>query len=150
MLIVRTALVELNFSAAAGQGSFKAFEDQQLMHDCKIIGVEGVSASQLSRSPSNQAMVSQSNCLYTALDLRTPTGTKQIYQIPFGNIITSVNAGIIKEFYGLDISWQTSGVWVFSGGIIAANESICFNFLYVRNKEWKQYLELRAKYGRVF
>lgn len=150
MLIVQSYLVELNFPSAAGQGNFKAFNDQETLHNCKIVGVEGVSASQLSRSPSNNAMVSQANCLYTALSLLTPTGTKQVYQMPFANIVTSLNAGVIKQFYGMDISWQTSGVWCFSSGIINANESICFNFLYVRSKDWKQYLELRAKYDRNY
>ena len=149
MLIVNSALVEVNFSTAPAAGAQVKFNDQQLMHNCKIIGVEGVSASQLTTAPSTAAIATQANCIKTALTLQNKRGVQFVFQLPFGQIITQNNSGIIKEFYGLDLDWQSCLVNIFATGV-TAGQSICYNFYYVRNAMWKDYLKARQMFGRMF
>lgn len=146
--IIKTYLVELNFITAPAALTQVHFIDQPQLREARIIGIEAISANQLLTSPAGKTMVTNSMALDTALTLKV--GTEEIiYQMPYAQFVTQNNGGIIREFNGIVINFQQSGVNCFAA-TIPANYSICYNFWYVNKADWQIYFQLRQKNGRLF
>lgn len=146
--IIKSYLVELNFATAPAAQTRVNFVDQPQLREKRIVGIEAISASQLSFSPTGKNMVTQANCLSTGLTLKEGT-TDIIYQIPFAQMVTQNNGGLVREFFGIVVNFQSSGIDVFSA-TVTANYSICYNFLYVDKENWNEYVQLRKANGRFF
>jgi hypothetical protein len=146
--LIKTFLVELNFLTAPAALTQTNFNDQPQLRDKKIVGIEAIAANQLAHAPSGAAMATNANALNTALTLKIGT-SDDISQMPFAQFITQNNGGIVREFFGIEINFQSSGINCFTTGITAA-QSLCYNFYYVDKTNWNQYLEFRRTYGKIF
>lgn len=141
--IYNSYLVELNFVSAPTAGAPITFKDVPFLGDVFIYGIECITASQMTTSPTSNTMASQANCLRGALTI-VENNTEVLAQIPNGQLITQNNAGVIKEFRPIKINLTKSNVQMFSAGI-AAGESICYNFIYLYPNQVKEYLEFIKK-----
>ena len=134
-------MVEINFQQAPLPGTRTNFLDVPQLRDKYIYGIECITSSQMTVSPTSKTIASKANILPTTLTI-VQAASEIFYQIPNSQLITQDNAGIIKEFRPILIDLQKSYVQVFNAGI-AANESICFNLFYLYSNQLKEYLNLR-------
>ena len=140
--IFNSYLVEINFVSAPTAGQTVNFLDVPQLRDKLIYGVELITASQMTTSPTGKTIATKANSLSGSLTI-VNTGSYQVFQqVPNGNLITQDNAGIIKEFAPTKIDLQKSFVQIFSAGI-GAGESLCYNFIYLKPEQLKDYLSTR-------
>lgn len=140
--IFNSYLVEINFVTAPLAGQTFNFLDVPQLRDKLIYGVECITASQMVTSPTGKVIASQANSLTGALTILNTDSYQVFQQVPNGNLITQENAGIIKEFKPTKIDLQKSNVQIFSAGI-GAGESICYNFIYLKPEQLKDFLSSR-------
>jgi len=140
--IFNSYLVEINFVTAPLAGQTFNFLDVPQLRDKLIYGVELITASQMITSPTGKVIASQANSLTGALTILNTDSYQVFQQVPNGNLITQENAGIIKEFKPTKIDLQKSNVQIFSAGI-GAGESLCYNFIYLKPDQLKDFLASR-------
>mgnify|MGYP003382029760 CR=1 FL=1 len=140
--IFNSYLVEINFPTAPTAGQTVNFLDVPQLRDKLVYAVELVTASQMVTSPTGKVIASQANALTGSLTILNTESYQVFQQVPNGNLITQLNAGIIKEFAPTKIDLQKSNVQIFSAGI-GANESLCYNFIYLKPEQLKEYLASR-------
>lgn len=136
--IFNSYLVEINFQAAPAAGTTIKFQDVPQLHDKLIYGIELVTASQMTTSPTGKVIATQANSLSGALTIVNQSSYQIFQQVPNGNLITQLNAGIVKEFEPTFIDLQKSFVQIFSAGI-GAGESLCYNFIYLKKEQINEY-----------
>ena len=127
-VIEKSYFVELNFASAGASGKRFYFQDIPQLRNVKTCAIEAISANELSQSPNNKTMVSQSNSKYCLLTLAVQD-TELVYQLPLFSLFTSEQGGILKQFKGLNINLVKSYVTTTGLGP-AANESLGFVFYY--------------------
>jgi len=127
-VIEKCYFVELNFASAGASGKRFYFQDIPQLRNVKTCAIEAISANELSQSPNNKTMVSQSNSKYCLLTLAVQD-TELVYQLPLFSLFTSEQGGILKQFKGLNINLVKSYVTTTGLGP-AANESLGFVFYY--------------------
>lgn len=136
--IYNSYLVELNFTTAPGAGAPITFKDVPFLNNVYIYGIECITASQMTTSPTSNPIATQANIIKGSITI-VEGNTEVLFQVPNGQLITQNNAGIIKEFRPIKINLTKSSVQMYAAGI-AAGESICYNFIYLYPHELKQYL----------
>lgn len=140
--IFNSYLVEINFPQAPTAGQTVNFLDVPQLRNKLVYGIECITASQMVTSPQGKVIASQANSLTGSLTIVNTNSYQIFQQVPNGNLITQLNSGIVKEFKPTLIDLQKSFVQIFSAGI-AANESICYNFIYLEPTQLKDYLATR-------
>lgn len=137
--ITRSYLVELYFGTTApGQGANFNFQDYPELRDVYITGVEVVSSIYLSTAPSGKSVVSNSDLPGLVLNLTDVNTNVRVYNYPLYDLQPSNVGGYYRDFVPFKLNLVKSYVTVFQNIGIAANESICFNFLYVRANEFEK------------
>lgn len=137
--ITRSYLVELYFGTTApGQGANFNFQDYPELRDVYVTGVEVVSSTYLSTAPSGKAVVSNSDLPGLVLNLTDQNTNVRVYNYPLYDLQPSNVGGYYRDFVPFKLNLVKSYVTVFQNIGIAANESICFNFLYVRANEFEK------------
>ena len=140
MIVIKNSyLVELAYPSAAAAGSQITFKDAQFLEKVLIVGIEIITADQMSTAPSGNAMASKANAIKGALTIVEGNKDK-LFQLPNGQLITQDNAGIVKEFSPIKLNLSKCSVVMFAAGI-AANESLCFNFYYIYPEDLANYLK---------
>lgn len=140
--IFNSYLVEINFPQAPAAGSTKQFFDVPQLRDKLIYGIELITASQMTTSPTGATIATKANALSGSLTIVNKDSYQVFQQVPNGNLITQDNAGIVKEFAPTFIDLQKSYVQFFASGV-AAGESLCYNFIYINKDQLDAYLKSR-------
>lgn len=135
-------LVEINFPQAPAAGVSKQFLDVPQLRDKFIYGIELITASQMTTSPTGNTIATKANSLTGSLTIVDKNSYQVFQQVPNGNLITQDNAGIVKEFNPTLIDLQKSYVQFFAAGV-GANESLCYNFIYLKPDQVKAFLAQR-------
>lgn len=128
LIINRSYLAEVNFASAPAAGQRFFFGDIPALRTVFTHGIEAISASQLSTSPTGKTVNTQANCATLMLTLAIGD-TEEVYQIPVTSLISTLNGGFIRQFNGKRINLPKSYVTSVTTGI-SANQSILFNFYY--------------------
>jgi len=140
--IFNSYLVEINFPQAPTAGQTQNFIDVPQLRNKLIYGIECITASQMITSPQGKVIASQANALSGSLTILNTDSYQVFQQVPNGNLITQLNSGIVKEFRPTMIDLQKSYVQIFSAGI-GANESLCYNFIYLEPKQLDEFIRTR-------
>ena len=112
----RTTLVEAFIPASTANGSFIAWQKNDLLNDAICMGVIPYSSNQLSRTPKNSPVVTTLVGLSLTLIQRLPA-KKVLDNFPLYSLNDSNNGGIIKEFAPFQISNTESGFNVVDGSL---------------------------------
>lgn len=130
MIITNSYLVELNLSTI-GLGQRYTFLDvPQLRYNAVIIdGLEAFTAAQLATSPNQKTIVSAAASVNVVMTFVVDE-TEEIYQIPYYTLISSNNAGLIREFANKRINLVKSYATILNVSGLSAGESLIFNFYY--------------------
>ena len=138
--IMRSYLVELYFGTTApGQGANFNFQDYPELRDVYITGVEVVSSTYLITAPSGKAVISPADLPGLVLNLTDTNTNVRVYNYPLYDLQPNNVGGYYRDFVPFKLNLVKSYVTVFQNIGISANESICFNFLYIRANEWEKY-----------
>lgn len=134
--ITRSYLVELYFGTIApGQGAQFTFQDYPELKEVFITGVEVVSADYLTLAPSGRTNTAAANLPGLVLNLLDTNTNIRIYNYPTFDLQPSNVGGFYRDFVPFRLNLVKSFVTVFQNIGIGANESLCFNFLYIRKDE---------------
>ena len=137
---MRSYLVELYFGTTApGQGANFNFQDYPELRDVYITGVEVVSSTYLTTAPSGKSVVSPADLPGLVLNLTDTNTNVRVYNYPLYDLQPNNVGGYYRDFVPFKLNLVKSYVTVFQNIGISANESICFNFLYIRANEWEKY-----------
>jgi hypothetical protein len=130
MIITNSYLVELNLPTISLGQRYTFLDIPQLRYNSVIIeGIEAFSVDQLAVSPNNKTIVSTAATLNLVLTLVVDE-TEELYQIPYYTLISSENAGLIREFANKRINLVKSYVTILNTTGLTAAQSVIFNFYY--------------------
>lgn len=130
MIITNSYLVELNLPSIALGQRYTFLDVPQLRYNAVIIeGLEGFTNTQLAVSPNNKNIITSAGSLNLVLTLVVDE-TEDIYQIPYYTLISSNNAGLIREFANKRINLVKSYITILNTTGLTAGESAIFNFYY--------------------
>lgn len=130
MIITNSYLVELNLPSIALGQRYTFLDVPQLRYNAVIIeGLEGFTNTQLAVSPNNKNIITPTGSLNLVLTLVVDE-TEDIYQIPYYTLISSNNAGLIREFANKRINLVKSYITILNTTGLTAGESAIFNFYY--------------------
>lgn len=134
--ITRSYLVELYFGTIApGQGAQFTFQDYPELKEVWITGVEVVSGDYLSIAPSGRVNTASANLPGLVLNLLDINTNIRVYNYPTFDLQPNNVGGFYRDFVPFRLNLVKSFVTVFQNIGINANESLCFNFLYIRKDE---------------
>lgn len=137
--ITRSYLVELYFGTIApGQGAQFTFADYPELKDVYITGVMAVPANYLSLAPSGRANITNVNTPGLVLNLLDVNTNIKIYNYPVFDLVPGNSGGFYRDFVPFRLNLVKSFVTVFQNIGIGANESLCFNFLYIRREDYER------------
>jgi hypothetical protein len=137
--ITRSYLVELYFGTSApGQGAQINFQDYPELRNVYVCGVEVCSTDYLSNSPSGKAVTAASNLPGFFLNLMVVSNNIRIYNYPSFDLQPSNVSGYYRDFEPFKLNLVKSYVTILQNLGILANESLCFNFFYVRAEDYER------------
>ena len=130
MIITNSYLVELNLPTISLGQRYTFLDVPQLRYNAVIIdGLEAFTATQLATSPNNKTIIAN-NAAPNILMTLVVNETEEIYQIPYYTLISSNNAGLIREFGNKRINLVKSYATIINVTGLNAGESLIFNFYY--------------------
>jgi len=137
--ITRSYLVELYFGTIApGQGAQFTFQDYPELKDVYITGVMAAPANYLSLAPSGRANIGNLDTPGLVLNLLDTNTNIRVYNYPISDLVPSNVGGFYRDFVPFRLNLVKSFVTVFQNIGIGANESLCFNFLYIRREDYER------------
>lgn len=130
MIITNSYLVELNLPSVALGQRYTFLDVPQLRYNAVIIdGIEAFTSTQLAVSPNNKNIISAPASLNIVVTLVVDE-TEEMYQIPYYTLISSNNAGLIREFANKRINLVKSYATILNTAGLSNNDSLIFNFYY--------------------
>lgn len=129
-VIDRSYLVEVNLTTVT-QGQRYTFQDIPQLRNPKVLiqGIGAYSADQLGISP-NLANVVPAAAAMNLIVTFAVGETEELYQIPYFDLISANNGGLIREFKDKRITLTKSYVTVLDATGLSAGQSAVFNFIY--------------------
>lgn len=142
--ITRSYLVELYLGTSApGNGSSINFQDYPELRDVYICGVEVCPANYLTLSPSGKTNTALANCPGVVLNLLDTNTNIKVYNYPTFDLVPSNVSGFYRDFEPFKLNLVKSYCTILQNIAIGANESLCFNFFYVRAQDYEKQLQNR-------
>lgn len=133
MIIENSYLVEVNLPSITLGQRYTFLDIPQLRYNAvTMMGIEAFTASQLATSPNNKTVISASGSVNIVCTF-VVNETEDIYQIPYYTLISSNNAGLIREFQNKRINLVKSYITILNVTGLNANESVMFNFYYKKD-----------------
>lgn len=130
MIITNSYLVELNLPSIALGQRYTFLDVPQLRYNAVIIdGIEAFTSTQLAVSPNNKNIITANAATNIVITLVVDE-TEELYQIPYYTLISSNNAGLIREFANKRINLVKSYATILNTTGLTAGESLIFNFYY--------------------
>jgi hypothetical protein len=137
--ITRSYLVELFLGTAApGQGASINFNDFPELRDVYITGVQVCSNVYLSNAPSGRVNTASANLPGIVLNLLDTNTNIRIYNYPTFDLEPANVSGYYRDFVPFKLNLVKSYITIFQNIGIGANESLCFNFLYIRAADYEK------------
>jgi hypothetical protein len=137
--ITRSYLVELYFGTSApGQGAQINFQDYPELRNVYICGVEVCSTDYLTLSPSGKAVTAATNLPGIVLNLMDVSTNIRVYNYPSFDLQPSNVNGYYRDFEPFKLNLVKSYVTILQNIAILANESLCFNFFYIRAEDYER------------
>jgi hypothetical protein len=137
--ITRSYLVELFLGTGApGQGASLNFQDFPELRDVYITGVEVCASSYLTQAPSGRTNTASANLPGVVLNLLDVNTNIRIYNYPTFDLEPTNVSGYYRDFEPFKLNLVKSYITILQNIGIGANESLCFNFLYVRAADYEK------------
>ena len=137
--ITRSYLVELYFGTSApGQGAQINFQDYPELRNVYVCGVEVASADYLSLAPSGRTNVPAASLPGIVLNLMDVNTNIRVYNYPSFDLQPNNVGGYYRNFEPFKLNLVKSYVTIFTNLSIGANDSLCFNFFYVRAEDYER------------
>lgn len=133
MIIENSYLVEVNLPSITLGQRYTFLDIPQLRYNAvTMMGIEAFTANQLATSPNNKTVISAAGSVNIVCTF-VVNETEDIYQIPYYTLISSNNAGLIREFQNKRINLVKSYITILNVTGLNANESVMFNFYYKKD-----------------
>jgi hypothetical protein len=130
--IVRSLLTEVQITA--DQGAQINFQDYQLLKDAYVYGVQAFDNVGLTVSPNrNNVVPLLSGITLTVLSRKYSEEVLKDY--PTYSLCDYRNGGIYKEFTPVALNIKNSYVTIQDATGLTTGQSVCFNWLYVKNQQ---------------
>lgn len=137
--ITRSYLVELYFGTSApGAGAQINFQDYPELRNVYVCGVEVASADYLTLSPSGKSVAAGSNLPGIVLNLLDINTNIKVYNYPTFDLQPSNVSGYYRDFEPFKLNLVKSYVTILQNIGINANQSLCFNFFYIRAEDYER------------
>jgi hypothetical protein len=137
--ITRSYLVELYFGTSApGQGAQINFQDYPELRDVYVCGVEVCSATYLQNSPSGRVVTNAANLPGIVLNLMDVNTNIRVYNYPTFDLEPANVSGYYRDFEPFKLNLVKSYVTILANIGILANDSLCFNFFYIRAQDYER------------
>lgn len=111
------------------QRATNSFPISTFMNNKKIVAVETFNATQVSKSPNGESVVSASDAAMGFLTLDVG-GNQNIQQLPLQSLNVAVNGGHLREFDNLVINQDKCFVSFSTPSELTAGEAVLINFYY--------------------
>lgn len=133
--ITRSYLIE-NYvgTSVPGNGSQLNFQNYPELLDVWVCGIEVVNNTYLTVSPSGKTVVKPVTGM--VLNLLDKNTNIKIYNYPLFDLIPANVGGYYRDFEPFKLNLVKSYITILSNAGINANESICFNVLYIREEDY--------------
>ena len=137
--IPRSYLVELYFGTSApGQGAQITFQDYPELRNVYVCGVEVCSATYLTNGPSGRVVTAGTNLPGITLNLMDVSTNIRVYNYPSFDLEPSNVNGYYRDFEPFKINLVKSYITILQNIGILANETLCFNFFYIRAEDYER------------
>jgi hypothetical protein len=137
--ITRSYLVELFLGTSApGVGASLNFQDYPELRDVYITGVEVCGSVYLLNAPSGRVNTASTNLPGLVLNLLDTNTNIRVYNYPTFDLQPSNVSGYYRDFEPFKLNLVKSYLTVLSNAGIGPNESLCFNFLYIRAADYEK------------
>jgi hypothetical protein len=137
--ITRSYLVELYFGTSApGQGAQINFQDYPELRNVYVCGVEVCSATYLLKAPSGRNVIAGSLLPNISLNLTDINTNIRIYNYPTFDLQPSNVSGYYRDFEPFKLNLVKSFITILDGTGFTVNESLCFNFFYIRAEDYER------------
>lgn len=137
--ITRSYLVELYLGTSApGTGAQINFQDYPELRNVFITGVEVLGSTYLLKAPSGKNVISSSLLPSIVLNLVDVKTNIKIYNYPTFDLQPSNVSGYYRDFEPFKLNLVKSYITILDSAGFAANESLCFNFFYIRENDYKE------------
>lgn len=141
--ILKSYLVEINVgNTVPGDNSNLLFQDFPQLRDIYIFGVMGMNNLTLATSPTGKAIVSTTTGI--TLTLLDTFNQEIIKQYPVVGLDPYYMSGFYRDFKPFALQLTKSYITITENNGISANESICFNILYLEKKEFEKQLSAKV------
>lgn len=138
--ITRSYLVELFLGTSApGTGASLNFQDFPELRDVYITGVQVCSNIYLSNAPSGKVNTAAGNLPGIVVNLLDNNTNIRIYNYPSFDLEPANVSGYYRDFEPFKLNLVKSYITIFQNIGIGANESLCFNFLYIRAQDYEKF-----------
>jgi hypothetical protein len=135
--ITRSYLVELYLGTSApGQGAQINFQDYPELRNVYVCGVEVCSATYLLKAPSGRNVIAGSLLPNISLNLTDINTNIRIYNYPTFDLQPSNVSGYYRDFEPFKLNLVKSFITILDGAGFTPNESLCFNFFYIRAEDY--------------
>lgn len=122
-------LVEINIPNNA-TGTRVYFPDIPKLRDKFITGADAVNSSVLSISPNGNTIIGNARALLVTLVTVDGGNQEAVFQMPYYDLVASLNGGIVKQFNRLKVNMQKSYLFIADGSLITAGHSAAIVFYY--------------------
>jgi hypothetical protein len=137
--ITRSYLVELYLGTSApGQGAQINFQDYPELRNVYVCGVEVCSLTYLLKAPSGRNVIAGSLLPNISLNLTDINTNIRIYNYPTFDLQPSNVSGYYRDFEPFKLNLVKSFITILDGTGFIANESLCFNFFYIRAEDYER------------
>ena len=131
-VIRRCLSLEINLRSIA-QGSQIPFPDNNILRQAgvKIIGIDAFTSSQLASTSSGGTVISDADALKITVNCLDDRNIVIANQLPYYNLISTYNNGVIREFKPFNLIVQKSFIQI--NAAITANQFAVLNIIYEIN-----------------
>jgi len=136
--IVRSYLAEVNLgNATPSNGQNINIQDYPQLRDIMLTGVEVFESNEIAISPSGKTVVPALNGI--TLTLLDKFNMEIIYQYPTFDLNPTNTNGFIRDFVPFPLQLTKSYITILDNTLLALNQSVMINFLYVPLRDWPKY-----------
>jgi len=137
--ITRSYLVELFLGTTApGTGASINFQDFPELRDVYITGVEVCGSDYLQNAPSGRVNTQSTNLPGVVLNLLDTNTNIRLYNYPTFDLQPNNVSGYYRDIEPFKLNLVKSYITILQNIAIGNNESLCFNFLYIRAADYEK------------
>lgn len=129
-IIKRSYLTEVNMATVTASQKYNFDNIPELNRkDVIITGISAYTASSLVSSPNQKTVIADAAAANFVVTLATAE-SERIYRIPYYDLVSRTNAGLIRLFDKLNLNLTKCYVTCLNTAGVNAGESLVFNLIY--------------------